>query len=1224
MSFLKKTWRSPFLAFAVALPLFAAACADDQGAQPPGQDPPPVTGTISGRVTNASSGAGIVGALVGTSPATTTALTDASGNYSITNIPVPASGSASFAVTASKEGFQSASTSVSLSAAAPTATANLALTPPPPDAPLPTTGNLNVLVTNRSGVAQSGVTVTLHNSTGAQVASATTDANGFVLFSNFAAGSYTVRASTTISGIAFTASAGVQIRAGETAFVQLTLSRDFDQTVFPNIGGNPVTLTVGAEIRLVDADLTDSDTDPTVDCNVIRTQHVFVAEVRDAAGARVSGVKVDWDLNIAEHGTITLECPVNDFVDPSDDVGCSLPTVMGNTGSIIDTDDPELDPSTARSGLSPAFEVDSRRAVTFTNDASETLSLGGQTVTVAAGQTWIVITSPVEGITDVIVSSNDIPTDDPNCAVTAPGVQATDCDKQFAIKRWVNWDISVHEVDWPWAPELVNTDPFDPGPNPNPVAIGPSLIAADLSPAIEDGDEVINVLVRSEDICGGELNSNNNNFDTRDDIPGVQCQITRNWTAFIGVVARLRSDSPFNFGRGIMRWDILDDSPDIDFWGEDGGDGNNVGSENRNAENNGPTDNEYIVFTGSPFNRNRADIEFDANNNLFDGGILNLLPTEDEDDFIGWGIVEVRLDPTIYWCHDVDGDGDCQPVSSADTFSTAYQRLLAGTVDNRNTIRVQFRDIFGEVCGELTFTKIWLSSRLIIIKNTPDATLQTVEGRSVKTHTVQVGQTFSYTVSAISVGDIASENVRITDTLPRFGDQFSGPPDLGAPAERNGQQAFRFERDRPTFDPRAIVYAIDDDNDDAGDTIDRCFRGDDGSTVGNAYVVPPACFGITTDFGTVEATRTAAIGASVTDGHQVVWIQWFDDRIVRGGEAEDSVEIFLSAPSGYYGVFGRPSPGNLAIWCNIATVTDGADNLLRDDRFESFDADTLCHRLVIALLDVRKTANDAVVGAGDTTSFTVAVSNGGSATLTNVVIADTLDAAFGAIDVDSVTVHRAGAVLSPVTTLADGRQVFTVTIPSLAPTAGAFVNVFTVHVRTPTTSGVFCNRVTARATTGGGQALVETDLACLTTVLVIEMDITNEDGFIDAGGVFQTAKEFFTVGEDGEDFVFQVIITNQSPNLTATGVKVVDQVAPNTGRFSFQAFRTGFPTKGSTSAVSGNGFTWTIGPLGPGESAEVQFFALANFAGDDVNRVRLTVDQLTGEIINEETTTISN
>ena len=111
MSFLNKFWRIPALALIVALPL-VAACADDEGATP--ADPGgPSTGTISGQVTS-SQGGPVVGALVGTSPATSTGLTDANGNYSITNIPI-ASGGSSYAVTASKEGFTSASASTTLS-----------------------------------------------------------------------------------------------------------------------------------------------------------------------------------------------------------------------------------------------------------------------------------------------------------------------------------------------------------------------------------------------------------------------------------------------------------------------------------------------------------------------------------------------------------------------------------------------------------------------------------------------------------------------------------------------------------------------------------------------------------------------------------------------------------------------------------------------------------------------------------------------------------------------------------------------------------------------------------------------------------------------------------------------------------------------------------------------------------------------------------------------------
>src|SRR5512134_1602680 len=149
MSFKNKFWRIPALALVVALPI-VSACADDEGATP--TDPTgPTTGTISGTVTS-SQGGPVVGALVGTSPATSTGLTDAQGRYSITNIPITG-GSAAYAVTATKEGFESASASTTLTTASPTATVNLVLTTGPPP---PTSGSLNVLVTNREGTPQSG------------------------------------------------------------------------------------------------------------------------------------------------------------------------------------------------------------------------------------------------------------------------------------------------------------------------------------------------------------------------------------------------------------------------------------------------------------------------------------------------------------------------------------------------------------------------------------------------------------------------------------------------------------------------------------------------------------------------------------------------------------------------------------------------------------------------------------------------------------------------------------------------------------------------------------------------------------------------------------------------------------------------------------------------------------------------------------------------------------
>jgi uncharacterized repeat protein (TIGR01451 family) len=1227
MSFLNRFWRIPALALVVALPMFSA-CADDEGATP--TDPSgPSTGSISGQVTS-SAGGPVVGALVGTSPATSTGLTDANGNYSITNIPIPG-GSAAYAVTASKEGLVSASASTTLTTASPNATVNLVLTAPVVPPPV-TDGSLNVLVTNREGTPQSGASVAVTNAAGDTVTSGTTNAQGFLLVPVITAGSYTVFASQTISGIEFRAAGGVNVIAGETAFIQLTLSRDFDQSVFPNIDGEAAT-----PVELFLIPVPGNDDDPDIDCNIIRTQHMFIVEVVNEDDDPVSGVKVQWDLNTSENGTITIECP--DLVD--DLAGCGVPTVPGNTGTIVDSDDPDLDPTTARSGLAPSFNVDSRQAVTFTNDSEQLISFGGSSVSVGAGQSWIIITSPVEGQTDLIVSSPDISrTGDP------------DADKAFAIKRWVNWDTTVAEVQWP--DQFPNIPGWQPGDTRDFFdASGTSF------DEISDGDLVTNILDRRElstETSGGEVNDHPSypeDFGCDSDVSsesGLQCELTGNRALFLGSVERLRSDSPFNLSRGVILFAELDDNPDVEFWGGEfepgpGDDGCDEGV--CNVEHNGPSDDEYLINSdpvedGPGRDAEFAAGEFDANNNVFDGGVITANPLCaapcDEDDFIGWVIAEVRLDPTVYWCHDRDSDGDCDPgeAGSPDTFSTAYQRLIAGTTDNVNTFSVEFFDEFGEVCDELTFDKRWVTSRLTVVKSTPDAALATVEGFSVKRHTIQVGQTFSYTVTAINDGDIQTENVRITDTLPRFGDQFSGPPDLGAPSERNGSQAFQFIRDRPAFDPTAIVYAVDDDNDEAGDIIDTCFRGDNGSAIGNAYVPPTPCFDLgvlIVDVGTVEQARQAAISAS-NSGDQVVWIQWFDDEIlgrtqVGGGiQSEDTVEVFLRATASLY--TGISLPGT---WCNIATVTDGPNNLTTDFLTQSFDADTLCHEVREALLDVRKTARDAVLSAGTQAVWDVEVANLGSTTLTNVVIHDTLDAAFLPITATDIVVNTA---LFPSATVAvdAGGHIFSVTLGDLAPTPGTpaatcqglgdgFCLAYTVSATTPDLAGVFCNRVTARGTNPAG-TLIETDISCVTTTIAIELDIANEDGFLDGSGTFQSAKDIFHVGDgsaaEPDSLVYELQVFNQS-GFTATGVRIVDLVAPNTGIIEWRA--TLFVSQGTVSGASNAGFTWNIGSLPPNTGATLRFRAEAVRTGDDVNRASLTADQLTGVKVDEEPTTVS-
>jgi hypothetical protein len=95
---------------------------------------------------------------------------------------------------------------------------------------------------------------------------------------------------------------------------------------------------------------------------------------------------------------------------------------------------------------------------------------------------------------------------------------------------------------------------------------------------------------------------------------------------------------------------------------------------------------------------------------------------------------------------------------------------------------------------------------------------------------------------------------------------------------------------------------------------------------------------------------------------------------------------------------------------------------------------------------------------------------------------------------------------------------------------------------------------------------------------------------------------------------------------------VVDEVAPLTAAIACRgilATGEGGGANPSVGSVVGGdcatgGFTWDIGTLDPGQEAVILFRAEALAPQNTVgNRVRLTADQLTGEIIDEEPTTVT-
>jgi acid phosphatase len=161
------------------------------------------TGTITGQVTNHSTGAALSGATVSYSGGSTTS--DSSGNYTLSNVPA-----GSVNVTAAMTGFTSQTVSVNVSSGA-TSRQNFSLSPAST-----TPGSITGRVTNASnGAALSGATVSYSGG------STTTDSGGNYTLNNVAPGTVMVTASMT--GFA-SRTASVTVTSGATSTQNFALA----------------------------------------------------------------------------------------------------------------------------------------------------------------------------------------------------------------------------------------------------------------------------------------------------------------------------------------------------------------------------------------------------------------------------------------------------------------------------------------------------------------------------------------------------------------------------------------------------------------------------------------------------------------------------------------------------------------------------------------------------------------------------------------------------------------------------------------------------------------------------------------------------------------------------------------------------------------------------------------------------------------------------------------
>jgi uncharacterized repeat protein (TIGR01451 family) len=158
----------------------------------------------------------------------------------------------------------------------------------------------------------------------------------------------------------------------------------------------------GGYYQNFDPDAAVLEVGPAEDTNPVMTQHVLIATVKNAKGKPLDSRRVEW--MIAE----------------------------GGVGAIVEVDE---------SGWygTRGYKVDNKYAISHTNRGDHVITRGNSDPTddikIGKGQTWCVITSPIEGDTNVVVY--------------APGIFNWDKHKVFAVKHWL-------DAAWQFPPNATN------------------------------------------------------------------------------------------------------------------------------------------------------------------------------------------------------------------------------------------------------------------------------------------------------------------------------------------------------------------------------------------------------------------------------------------------------------------------------------------------------------------------------------------------------------------------------------------------------------------------------------------------------------------------------------------------------------------------------------------------------------------------------------------------
>lgn len=264
---------------------------------------------------------------------------------------------------------------------------------------------------------------------------------------------------------------------------------------------------------------------------------------------------------------------------------------------------------------------------------------------------------------------------------------------------------------------------------------------------------------------------------------------------------------------------------------------------------------------------------------------------------------------------------------------------------------------------------------------------------------------------------------------------------------------------------------------------------------------------------------------------------------------------------------------------------------------------------------------------GDLVEFEVDVQNLSDAPIQAVVVHDTLSPAESfarPLQSSDVIVDRERFPDAVVTVGADGFS-FSVALGALSPTAEAsedgFVRAYSVSLPASSLRGTRCNRI---AGFHGDGAPFGEDTGCVTEALAIQLEIVNEDGILRPDGTFDATVETFHVGDGGDEepdgLVYRIEIRNGSCP-TFSDARVAAELDP-AGVVAYRGPLEGYPTAGTVTESSDERVVWDIGDLEFDQPVQLLIRAEALAAGTAVHRVELSIADLSGRVIDEETTVV--